>query len=73
VFFDHFKEFLPIPIWTRSSTVAVVKKGEAIEKNVVHISMPLTLEARSYHVIWAFGNYIHVSNVEEHLQHVTMV
>jgi hypothetical protein len=37
------------------------------------MSMPLTLEARSYHVIWAFGNYIHVSNVEEHSQHVTMV
>lgn len=37
------------------------------------MSKPLTLEGRFYHVIWAFGNYIHVSNVEEHLQNVTMV
>jgi len=51
-----------------------VKKKEATEKkNVVHMFRPLTLEARFYHMIWAFGDYIHVSNVEEHLQNVTMV
>jgi hypothetical protein len=32
VFLDHFKELLPFPMWTRSSIVAVVKKGEATEK-----------------------------------------
>lgn len=29
------------------------------------MSMPLTLEVESYHVKWAFGNYIHASNVEK--------
>jgi hypothetical protein len=42
---DHFKEFLPFPMWTRSSIVAILKKGEATKKNVVHMSIPLTLEA----------------------------
>jgi len=31
------------------------------------MSMPLTLEARSYRTMYAFDNHIRVSNVEKHL------
>jgi len=44
-----------------------MKEGETIKKDVLHISMPPTCEARSDQVMFVFGNHIHVSNVEEHL------
>jgi hypothetical protein len=31
------------------------------------MSMPPTLETKHYQAMWAYSNYIHVSNVEEHL------
>jgi hypothetical protein len=31
------------------------------------MSLPSTLEARSYQAMYAYGNHIRVSNVEEHL------
>ncbi|CAM6062576.1 unnamed protein product [Sphagnum tenellum] len=44
-----------------------MKEGETIDKYTLHVSMPPTLEARSYRTMFAFGNHFHVSNVEEHL------
>jgi hypothetical protein len=29
--------------------------------------MPPTFNAKSYQTMWAFGNHLHVSSVEEHL------
>ncbi len=42
-------------------------KGEAIEQDVVYLSIPPTLEAKSHQAMWAFGNHIHVSSAKEHL------
>jgi hypothetical protein len=53
-------------MWIKSSIVIVVKEGEPIEKDVVHLSMPPTFEAKSYRTTWAFGNHL-LSNVEGHL------
>jgi hypothetical protein len=38
-----------------------------IERDVVHMLMPPTFEAKSYCAMWAFGNHIHVSSVKKHL------
>jgi len=58
MFLDHHKE---VPI------VVVVKEGEPIEKDVVHLSMPPTFKAKCYQTMWTLGNHLHVSSVEEHL------
>jgi hypothetical protein len=47
-------------------TITTIKEGETIEKDVVHMFMPPTFEARSYQVMWVFGNHIHVSSAKEH-------
>jgi hypothetical protein len=44
-----------------------MKEGETIDKYTLHMSIPPTLEARSYQIMFAFGNHIRVSNVEKHL------
>jgi hypothetical protein len=54
-------------MWIRSSIVTAIKEGDKIEKDVVHLSMPPTLEDRSYQTMWAFRNHNHVSSVEVHL------
>ncbi len=51
----------------KDAVVLAMKEGETIEKDVLHMSMPPTLEARLYQTMFAFGNQIHVSSVEEHL------
>jgi hypothetical protein len=53
-------------MWIRSSIVTTIKEGDKIEKDVVHLSMPPTLEDRSYRTMWAFGNHNHVSSAEVH-------
>jgi hypothetical protein len=60
-------EMPQFPTWVRSLIVVVIKNGDVIEKDVVHMLMPLTFEAKSYQAMWAFGNHIHVSSAEEHL------
>jgi hypothetical protein len=61
-------EVPPFSKWVRSSIVITIKNGDVIKKDVVHMLMPPTLEAKSYRAMWAFGNYnICVSSVEEHL------
>jgi hypothetical protein len=44
-----------------------IKNGETIDKDVMHMSMPPTLEAITYRAMYAFGNHLHVSSGEEHL------
>jgi hypothetical protein len=44
-----------------------MKERETIEKDVLHMSMPPTLEVRSYRTMFAFGNHIHVSIAKKHL------
>jgi hypothetical protein len=46
---------------------STIKDGEIIDKDVVHMSMSPTLEASTYHVMYAFGNHLHVLNGEKHL------
>jgi hypothetical protein len=60
-------EVLPFPTWVRYSIVVAIKNGYVIKRDVVHMSMPPTLEAKSYQVMWAFGNHIRVSSVGKHL------
>jgi len=67
VFKYHLKEVIPFPKWIKNSIIIIVKEGDKIEKNVVHVSMPPTLEAKSYQALWVFGNHIRVSSVEKHL------
>jgi hypothetical protein len=40
------------PMWIKSSITIAIKKGETIEKDVVHISMP-PIETKSYQTMWA--------------------
>ncbi len=67
IFPDHFKELTPFSTWVRNDVVSTMKEGETIDKYTLHMSMPPTLEARLYQTMFAFGNHIRVSNVEEHL------
>jgi hypothetical protein len=40
--------------------------GNTIDQETIHMSMSPTLEARSYQLMYAFGNYILVVSAEEH-------
>jgi len=66
VFLDHFMEVPPFATLVKYSIVAIIKNGYVIKRDVVHMLMPPTLEAKSYQVMWAFGNHICVSNVGKH-------
>jgi len=66
VFPNYLKEVPPFPEWIRNSITTIVKEGDKIEKDVVHVSMPPTLEAKNYRVMWVFSNHIRVLGVEEH-------
>lgn len=53
-------------MWIRNSIVTAIKEGDKLEKDVVHLSMPPTLEDRSYRTMWAFGNHNRVSSAKVH-------
>jgi len=38
----------PFPTWIRTSIVAIVKEGGIIDKDIMHMSMPLMHEAKCY-------------------------
>jgi hypothetical protein len=57
----------PFPTYTRIAITSSMEHVETIDKDVVHMSMPPTMEARAYRTMYDYGNHIHVSNVEEHL------
>ncbi len=61
------KEVPPFPIWIKTYIVIAIKEGDIIDKDIMHMSMPPMLEAKSYRAMWAFGNHICVSSAEEHL------
>ncbi len=48
MFLDHLKEVPPFLEWIRNSITTIVKEEDKIEKNLVHVSMTPTFEARSY-------------------------
>jgi hypothetical protein len=50
-----------------ASITLTINDGDTIEKDIVHMSMPPTLEAMSYQTTYAYGNHTHVSSVEKHL------
>ncbi len=54
-------------MWIRSSIATFIKEVGKNEKDVVYLSMPPIFEARSYWIMWAFGNHIRVSSAKEHL------
>ncbi len=54
------------PMWTRSSITIAIKKGETIEKDVVHISMP-PIEVKSYQTMWVLVLIFMFLSVKEHL------
>jgi hypothetical protein len=41
--------------------------GDTIDKDIVHMSMPPTLEAMSYQAMYDYGNHIRVASAEEHI------
>ncbi len=67
VFPNNFKEMPPFFKQIRNTIVLGIKDGEHVDKDTLHMSMPPTLEARSYQTMYVFGNHIHVSSVEKHL------
>jgi len=67
VFANHFKEMPPFLEWIRIAITSAIKDGEQIDKDTLHISMPPTLEVRSYQAMYAFDNHIHVPSAKKHL------
>jgi hypothetical protein len=53
-------------MWIRTCIATSIKEGDILDKDIVHMSMPPTLGAKSYRTMWALGNHIHVSSAEEH-------
>ncbi len=56
------KEVPPFPMWIRTYIATTIKKGDIIDKDIMHMSMPPMLEAKSCQTMWAFGNHIRVSS-----------
>jgi hypothetical protein len=44
-----------------------IENSETIDINVIHMSMPPTLETTSYCAMYVFRNHLHVLSGEEHL------
>ncbi len=60
-------------MWIKSSIAIIIKEGDIIEKDVVHLSMPPTFEAKSCWIMLAFGNHIVFQVLKNTWQHKTMV
>jgi len=67
MFLDHLKELPTFSTWIHAAIIVAIHEGQDIEKDTLHMAMQLMLEARSYQTMWAYGNHIWVSSVEEHL------
>jgi hypothetical protein len=46
---------------------STIQEGDTIDQETIHMSMSPTLEAWSYQLMYASGNYIRVVSEEEHL------
>ncbi len=64
---NHLWELPPFPTWLKASIASAIQGEDTIDQETIHMSMSPTLEARSYHSMYAFGNHIHVVSVKEHL------
>ncbi len=60
-------ELPPFWTWIRISLALTMWWKDKIDQDTTHMSMPPTLEARSYCSIYVFGNHNCVVNVDEHL------
>jgi hypothetical protein len=67
VFPNHLGKLFSFPTWIWIVVASTFKGGDTIDQNTIHMSMPPTLEARSYQSMYAFGNHIHVVNAEKGL------
>ncbi len=66
IYLDKLIEACPFSTWIRTTISLAIKDGGTIDKDIVHMFMLHTLEATTYWPMYAFGNYICVSSVEEH-------
>ncbi len=57
----------PFATWIRVFTTVTLNDGDTIDKDIVHMYMPPTLEAMSYQAMYAYGNHIRVASAKEHL------
>jgi hypothetical protein len=48
IFPAHLKEVPPFPMWIRTFIATIIKEGDIIDKDIMHMSMPPTLEAKFY-------------------------
>jgi hypothetical protein len=67
IFPNHFKELSPFHVWIKNVITSSIKEEDNIDKNMLHMFVPPTLEARSYRIMYVFGNHIHVSNAQDYL------
>jgi hypothetical protein len=47
MFPDELKEVPPFLMWIRNVIAIVIKNGDKVDKNILHMSMPPKLQARS--------------------------
>jgi hypothetical protein len=47
VFPNELKEVPPFLVWIRNAIVIAIKNGDKVDKNILHMSMPPKLQARS--------------------------
>jgi len=57
----------PFTTWIMASIVVAFNDRDTIDKDIVHMSMLLTLETMSYRAMYVYGNHIRVMSVKEHL------
>ncbi len=57
----------PFATWIKVSIGVTLNDGGIIDKDIIHMSMPPTLEAMSYQTMHAYGNHIRAASVKEHL------
>jgi hypothetical protein len=67
IFPNNLAKVGPFPIWIRVAISSVIKDGVTIDKEVMHMSMPSTLEATTHRTMYAFANHLQVSSGEDHL------
>jgi hypothetical protein len=67
IFPNHLKELTPFRIWIKIAITSIFKEENEIDKNMLHMFMPPTLEAKSYQIMYVFSNHIHVSNAKDYL------
>jgi hypothetical protein len=65
--FNNLNEIVFFSIWVRATISSTIKDGVVIDKDVMHVSMSLTLEALAYRIMCFFRNHLRLLNAKEHL------